>query len=47
MSDVLLWTPAHGHTSVGRPARTYLHKFFADTGCTLEDPSREMEVPVV
>ena len=25
MSDVLLWTPTHGHTSIGRPTRlTYI-----------------------
>ena len=24
ISDVLLWTPSHGHASVGRPDRTYL-----------------------
>ena len=24
ISDVLLWTPTHGRTSVGRPARTYI-----------------------
>ena len=28
----------HGHASVGRPARIYLHQLCADTGCRLEDP---------
>ena len=28
--DILLWTPAHGRASVGRPARTYLHQLCAD-----------------
>ena len=35
--DNLLWTPTHGHASVGRPARTYLYPLWADTGCSLED----------
>ena len=25
ISDILLWTPTHGHTRVGRPAKTYMH----------------------
>ena len=24
INDVLLWTPPHGHTSVGRPVKTYI-----------------------
>ena len=35
--DVRLWTPMHGCTSVGWPARTYIHQLYADTGCSLED----------
>ena len=42
ISDVLLWTHTHGHTSVGRPAKTYIHQLCADTGCHLEDLPREM-----
>ena len=37
ISDVSLWTPTHGHTSVGQPAKTYIHQLSADTGCSLED----------
>ena len=32
MSDVVLWTPAHGQAKAGRPARTYIQQFCADTG---------------
>ena len=27
--DVLKWTPTHGHTSVNRPAKTYMHHLCA------------------
>ena len=37
ISDVLLLSPTHGLDSIGRPARAYLHKLCADTGCSLED----------
>ena len=37
ISDVVLWTPTHEHTSVGRPARSHLHQLCAETGFTLED----------
>ena len=37
VGDVLLWTPIHGHASVGRPVRIYQHQLCADTGCTLEN----------
>ena len=36
ISDIL-WTPTHGHASVGRLPRTYLHLVCVDTGCNLED----------
>ena len=26
MSNIFLWTPTHGHTSVGRSAKTYIHQ---------------------
>ena len=39
ISDFLLWTPTHGHISVGRPAKTYVHQFCTDTVCRLEDLS--------
>ena len=34
-TNVLLWTPTHGCTSVGRLARTYLHLPSVDTECSL------------
>ena len=37
ISNILLRIPSHGHDSVGRPARTYIHLNCADTGCSLED----------
>ena len=36
-SDLLLWTPSHGHTRVGRPAITYIDQLSRDTGCFPED----------
>ena len=44
ISNVLLWTPMHGLTSVGWPARTYVHQLCADTGCNLEDLVEVMDV---
>ena len=35
--DVFLWTPTYGHTSVGRPAKYYIHLHCVNTGCNLED----------
>ena len=37
ISDVLFWTPTHGHAKAGRPARTYIQQLCEDTGCCLED----------
>ena len=37
VSDVLLWTPAHGRAKARRPARTYIQQLCADTGCSPED----------
>ena len=37
ISDVLLWTPAHGQAKAGRPARTYIRQLCADMGCSPED----------
>ena len=42
ISDVLLRKPAHGHASVGRPAKTYIDQLCADTGCCTEDLPRMM-----
>ena len=32
ISDTLHWTPTHGHTSVGRPGKAYIHQLCVDTG---------------
>ena len=37
MSDALLWTPTHGHTSVGRKAKINIHHLCADTEYRLEN----------
>ena len=37
ISDVLLWTPSHGRAKAGRPTRTNIQQFCADTGCSLEE----------
>ena len=37
VSDLVLWRPKHGHTSVGRPALTYLDTLVKDTGLTGEE----------
>ena len=37
ISNVLLWTPIHKHTSVGWLAKTYIHLPSVDTGCRQED----------
>ena len=39
-SDVLPWTPTHGHTSIDRPVKIYIHQYYADTWCCLEDLPR-------
>ena len=36
MSNVLPWTPSHGHASVGRPTRTY-QQLWTDIWCRLEN----------
>ena len=43
ISDVLLWTPKHGHTRVGRPYKTYIKQICEDIGCQSEDLPRAME----
>ncbi|KAI8491777.1 Endothelial cell-specific molecule 1 [Branchiostoma belcheri] len=43
VSDVLLWTPKHGHASVGRPCTTCIQQLCEDVGCRLEDLPRAME----
>ena len=37
ISDVLLWTPAHGQAKAGRPAQTYIQQLCEDTGCCPEN----------
>ena len=41
--DVLLWTPLHGRTKAGRPARIYIQQLCADTGCSPEDLPKAMD----
>ena len=43
ISDVLQWTPSHGRTKVGRPARTYIQQLCVDTGCSLENLPEAMD----
>ena len=43
ISDVLLWTPSHGPTKAGRPARTYIQLLCVDTGCSPEDLPEVMD----
>ena len=31
-TDILLWTPTHGHTSVGRSAKMYLYQLCVKNG---------------
>ena len=42
-SDVHLWTPSHGWTKAGRPARTYIQHLCANTGCSIEYLPEEMD----
>ena len=37
ISNVLLWTPTDGHTSVGWPAKIYIHQLCVDTACCLDE----------
>ena len=40
--DFILWDPAHGHISVGRPTKTYFYPLCADIGGRLEDLTSSM-----
>ena len=42
-SDVLLWTPLHGKSRVGRPAITYVDQLMRDTGCTIDELPTAMQ----
>ena len=35
ISEVLRWTPTHGHTSVIRPARAYIQQLSTNFGCVV------------
>ena len=37
INDVLLWTPSHGQTKAGWPARTYIQQLCEQMGCSPED----------
>ena len=32
-----LWTPTHGHSFVGQPAKSYIYRIRPDTSCRLDD----------
>ena len=40
--DLLLWTPTHGRSKAGRPARTYIQQLCEDRWCCPEDLPRAM-----
>ena len=42
VSNLLLWTSAHGDTSVSWLAKSYIHQPSADNGCHLENLPRDM-----
>lgn len=37
VSSMLLWTPKHGYTKVGRPSKTYIQLIAQDPGCKTEE----------
>ena len=37
ISDIVPWTPPHGHTSVDWPAKTYIYQIWVEPGCSPED----------
>ena len=43
ISEILLRTPSHERAKAGRPARTYIHQLYTDTGCSLEDQPEAMD----
>ena len=43
ISDVLIWTPTHGHTSFDTPTRFYIHQLCAHTGCSQADLPRMID----
>ena len=42
ISKVLQWTPAHGQSSVSRPAKTYSHQLYVNSGCHQDGLLRPM-----
>ena len=42
VSDLLLWTSAHGHTIIIHLAKAHIHMFCADTGCNLDNQPRSI-----
>ena len=43
VTNILQWTPSHGRTKAGRPGRTYIQQFCANTGCRLEHLPEAMD----
>ena len=43
ISEILLWTPTYGHTSVGQPPKTYIQQICVDTGFCLENQLRAID----
>ena len=42
LSDLLLWTPNHGHINVGQQAKTSIYQLCVDTGCHLKELSSKV-----
>ena len=36
-SEAIPWTTTHGLNNISRPTKTYIHQYYADKGCRLED----------
>ena len=43
VSDLILWTPKHSKSKVGRPSKTYSKRLTEDADCQLEDLPKTME----
>ena len=43
ISDLILWTPAHGKRKIGRPCKTYIDQLMEDTNCLPNDLPKAME----
>lgn len=42
-SDLLLWMPIHGHSSIGRTRQTYINQLARDVGILIEDLKNAVE----